>query len=74
VVLLCYVPRVMRARSAMCSENCLLPAVHNRSPAVACFLLSPQVTGQLAPVYDGSWSEWAAVPGAPIVKDEPGAQ
>ncbi|KAF6266227.1 mercaptopyruvate sulfurtransferase-like protein [Scenedesmus sp. NREL 46B-D3] len=29
-----------------------------------------QVTGQLAPVYDGSWSEWAAVPGAPIARDE----
>lgn len=26
-----------------------------------------QVTGQLAPLYDGSWSEWAATPGADIV-------
>jgi len=29
-----------------------------------------QVTGQLVPVYDGSWSEWAAAPAAPIVADE----
>uniref|UniRef100_A0A383V303 Sulfurtransferase n=1 Tax=Tetradesmus obliquus TaxID=3088 RepID=A0A383V303_TETOB len=33
-----------------------------------------QVTGQLVPVYDGSWSEWAATPGAAIQKEEPAAQ
>eukprot|EP00775_Hariotina_reticulata_P014589 gene14589-14720_t len=29
-----------------------------------------QVTGQLVPVYDGSWSEWAAASEAPIIADE----
>ncbi len=29
-----------------------------------------QVSGQLAPVYDGSWSEWAAVPGTAILEGD----
>jgi thiosulfate/3-mercaptopyruvate sulfurtransferase len=28
------------------------------------------VTGNLAAVYDGSWMEWASVPGNPIVTDK----
>jgi thiosulfate/3-mercaptopyruvate sulfurtransferase len=28
------------------------------------------VSGKVAPVYDGSWMEWASVPGNPIVTDK----